>query len=121
MFKDPKAAIMIIAVVSLISFSIACACGSLHIAEDLSEQIIPTSITSSDDQIKPIKENNFTPAKVSITQPTTKKNTTKNYTKNNTNDTSSNNTNIGSSQTNGTNHSSKYNNKYRSSSDSSNY
>lgn len=88
--KDPKASIMVILVISILSFSLAAVCGSFHIGEELSQQIIPVSITSSDDMIKPIKENNFTPTKISIIQPTTTKNTTKNYTRNYTNNTTRN-------------------------------
>jgi len=88
--KDPKASIMVILVISILSFSLAAVCGSFHIGEELSQQIIPVSVTSSDDMIKPIKENNFTPTKISIIQPTTTKNTTKNYTRNYTNNTTRN-------------------------------
>lgn len=90
MMKDPKASIMVILVISILSFSLAAVCGSFHIGEELSQQIIPVSVTSSDDMIKPIKENNFTPTKISIIQPTTTKNTTKNYTRNYTNNTTRN-------------------------------
>ena len=97
--KDPKASIMVILVISILSFSLAAVCGSFHIGEDLSQQIIPVSVTSSDDMIKPIKENNFTPTKISIIQPTTPKNTTKNYTKNYTNNTTKNTTNTSTGNT----------------------
>ena len=99
MMKDPKASIMVILVISILSFSLAAVCGSFHIGEDLSQQIIPVSVTSSDDMIKPIKENNFTPTKISIIQPTTPKNTTKNYTKNYTNNTTKNTTNTSTGNT----------------------
>lgn len=113
MITDPKASIMIIFVVSILSFAIACACGSLHIGEDLSEQILPTSITSSDDMIKPIKENNFTATTISIVQPqqtTTTTNYTRNYTRNTTNNTTN-------TSSNGSNSNySRSNNTYRTSS-----
>ena len=114
MMKDPKASIMVILVISILSFSLAAVCGSFHLGEDLSQQIIPVSVTSSDDMIKPIKENNFTPTKISIIQPTTPKNTTKNYTKNYTNNTTKNTTNT---STGNTSRSTQRNNTYSSQDD----
>jgi len=93
MVDDPKAAILTIAVISIIAFAVGCVAGGFHVGEEISEEIIPTSLTSSDDMIKPIKETNTTLNVVSIKQPQQKK-VTKNYTKNYTsNNTTSNNTN----------------------------
>ena len=83
MVDNPKAAIMVIAVVSVLAFAVGCVVGSFHVGQEYSEQLIPTSLTSSDDMIKPIKETNTTMYNVSIKQPQQKKTTT-NYTKKNT-------------------------------------
>ena len=91
MVDDPKAAIITIAVISIIAFAAGCVTGSFHVGEEISEELIPTSLTSSDDMIKPIKETNTTLKVVSIKQPQQKKvvkNYTKNYTSNNTTNTS---------------------------------
>ena len=84
MVDNPKAAIMIIAVVSVMAFAVGCVVGSFHVGQDYCEQIIPTSLTSSDDTIKPIKETNTTMNVVSIKQPPAPKKTVTNYTKKNT-------------------------------------
>lgn len=84
MVDNPKAAIMIIAVVSVLAFAVGCVVGSFHVGQEYSEQLIPTSLTSSDDVIKPIKETNTTMYNVSIKQPQPKKTVTKNYTQKNT-------------------------------------
>lgn len=90
MVDNPKAAIMVIAAVSVLAFAVGCVVGSFHVGQEYSEQLIPTSLTSSDDMIKPIKETNTTMYNVSIKQPQQKKTTT-NYTKKNTtNNTTSN-------------------------------
>ncbi|MBQ6444619.1 MAG: hypothetical protein IJJ11_08110 [Methanosphaera sp.] len=94
MVDNPKAAIMVIAVVSVLAFAVGCVVGSFHVGQEYSEQLIPTSLTSSDDMIKPIKETNTTMYNVSIKQPQQQKKVTTNYTKKNTtnNTNSSNNT-----------------------------
>ncbi|MDO5824836.1 MAG: hypothetical protein Q4Q22_00470 [Methanosphaera sp.] len=97
MVDNPKAAIMIIAVISILAFAVGCVVGSFHVGQDYCEQIIPTSISSSDDMIKPIKETNTTMYNVSIKQPQQQKKVTKNYTKTNTtNNTTSNSSGNGS-------------------------
>jgi K+-transporting ATPase c subunit len=83
MVDNPKAAILIIAVVSVLAFAVGCVMGSFHVGQEFSEELIPTSLTSSDDMIKPIKETNTTMYNVSIKQPQQKKTVT-NYTKKNT-------------------------------------
>ena len=98
MVDNPKAAIMVIAVVSVLAFAVGCVVGSFHVGQEYSEQLIPTSLTSSDDMIKPIKETNTTMYNVSIKQPQQQKKVTTNYTKKNTtNNTTSNSSNASSS------------------------
>lgn len=99
MKTDPKAALMIIAVIAVFAFITGCVFGSFHIGADVSEQLIPTSLTSSDDMIKPVKETNTTMYNISIKQPQKKvvQNKTKNYSTNNTTNNASNNTNSSSS------------------------
>lgn len=92
MKTDPKAALMIIAVIAVFAFITGCVFGSFHIGADVSEQLIPTSLTSSDDMIKPVKETNTTMYNISIKQPQKKvvQNKTKNYSTNNTTNNASN-------------------------------
>lgn len=98
MVDNPKAAVMIIAVVSVLAFAVGCVVGSFHVGQDYSEQLIPTSLTSSDDMIKPIKETNTTMYNVSIKQPQPQKKAPTNYTKKNTtNNTTSNSSSVNSS------------------------
>ena len=99
MVDNPKAAIMVIAVVSVLAFAVGCVVGSFHVGQEYSEQLIPTSLTSSDDMIKPIKETNTTMYNVSIKQPQQQKKVTTNYTKKNTtNNTTSNSSNDSSNR-----------------------
>ena len=58
------AVVITIAVLALI---LGCVAGSMHIGQQTSQQILPTSLLSSEDQIKPVTENN---------EPTTKHETT---------------------------------------------
>lgn len=114
MVDNPKAAIMVIAVVSVLAFAVGCVVGSFHVGQEYSEQLIPTSLTSSDDMIKPIKETNTTMYNVSIKQPQQQKKTTTNYTKKNTTN------NTTSNSSNGSSGSGSNNNRNRSSSTNSN-
>lgn len=107
MVDNPKAAVMIIAVVSVLAFAVGCVVGSFHVGQDYSEQLIPTSLTSSDDMIKPIKETNTTMYNVSIKQPQPQKKAPTNYTKKNTTN-SSNSSNSSSSGSQGSSNSSNH-------------
>ena len=100
MVDNPKAAVMIIAVISILAFAVGCVVGSFHVGQDYCEQIIPTSLTSSDDMIKPIKETNTTMYTVSIKQPQQQKKVTKNYTKTNTTNNTTSNSSVNSSSSN---------------------
>lgn len=106
MVDNPKAAIMVIVAVSVLAFAVGCVVGSFHVGQEYSEQLIPTSLTSSDDMIKPIKETNTTMYNVSIKQPQQQKKTTTNYTKKNTTNNTTSNSSNSTSNTN-TNKSSK--------------
>lgn len=108
MVKDNRANVMIITVISILAFSLAGVCGSMNIGNDLCDQLIPTSLTASDDTVKAIDEKNFTPTVISIKQPkvTVQKNVTKNYTNT-------------SNTTNNTSNTSKYNSSSSNSSGSS--
>ena len=99
MVDNPKAAILIIAVVSVLAFAVGCVMGSFHVGQEFSEELIPTSLTSSDDMIKPIKETNTTMYNVSIKQPQQKKTVT-NYTKKNTTNSSNSSNNSSSNRDN---------------------
>lgn len=110
MVDNPKAAVMIIAVVSVLAFAVGCVVGSFHVGQDYSEQLIPTSLTSSDDMIKPIKETNTTMYNVSIKQPQPQKKAPTNYTKKNTTNNTTSNSSSNSSSS-GYNNNGNYNDK----------
>ncbi len=94
-------------VIALVLGSVA---GSFHIGEEISQTLIPSSITNPPDVIKPINEGNFTSENITLTYP--KKQVT--YTRNVTNITNTTNstdtTNDSSSEKHNSNHSSQRNN-----------
>ncbi len=65
--KDTSGSIMIILLVSIVAFGIGSIGGALHIGEDISQAILPTSIIDSGNIMKPIHDNQFEPNNISIT------------------------------------------------------
>lgn len=88
MAKDSMGGTVVVIFFCVIALVLGSVAGSFHIGEDISQTLIPSSITNPPDVIKPITEGNFTNENITLTYP--KKQVT--YKRNYTNTTNSTNT-----------------------------
>ena len=89
MNDDSIGGIVVVIIFCILAFGLGSLAGSFHIAEDISQEIIPSSLTTSAGSIKPINEGNFTSENVTLTYPKKTVTYTKTKTTNTTNDTNS--------------------------------
>lgn len=101
--------LMVVITIAVLALILGCVAGSLHVGQQTSQQIIPTSLLSSEDQIKPVTENNETMKEITVKVPV-KKDYTYNKTRNYTNYTNYTKNNSTTNHTNNTNTRNRSNN-----------
>lgn len=75
--------LVVVITIAVLALILGCTAGSLHIGQQTSQQVLPTSLLSSEDQIKPVTENNETMKEITVKVPVKRDytyNKTRNYT-----------------------------------------
>ncbi len=93
MKQNTLGGLVVILFVCILAFSFGAICGTAHIGEEVSKEILPTSLTRSSDIIQVIDEKSFQPSNITVKfqTETTVKPVTKNTTYKNSSNTSSSN------------------------------
>lgn len=93
MKQNTLGGLVVIFFVCILAFSCGAICGTAHIGEEISKEILPTSLTRSSDILQVIDEKSFEPSNITVKfqTETTVKPVTKNTTYKNSSNTSSSN------------------------------
>ncbi|MBE6493571.1 MAG: hypothetical protein E7Z84_03050 [Methanosphaera stadtmanae] len=87
MADDSMGGTVVVIFFCMIALVLGGVAGSFHIGEEISQTLIPSSITNPPDVIKPINEGNFTSENITLTYPKKQVTYTRNYTTTNTTNT----------------------------------